>query len=240
MKRFVSIWFRYLQTDWISIRQPDLKLHPFVLSSKDHGRMIVTALNHHAESQGIFHGMAVADAKAVIPGLRVMDEQPGLSEKILKRIAVWCIRFTPCAAIDLPGGILLDATGCAHLWGNETNYLNAIISKLNAYGYTVKTAMADTIGAAWAISRFGKHQTIIEPGQQKPALLDLPAAALRFDADSVLWLEKSGLRKLKDFIDMPSPVLFRRFGPGFLQRIQQAIGNEEELIHPKNPWRYHL
>ena len=31
---------------------------------------------------------------------------------------------------------------------------------------------------------------------------------------------------------MPSPVLFRRFGPGFLQRIQQAIGNEEELIHP--------
>ena len=41
-KRFISIWFRYLKTDWFTRRQPSLRDMPFVLAAPDHGRMIVT------------------------------------------------------------------------------------------------------------------------------------------------------------------------------------------------------
>ena len=36
-KRFVSIWFRHLTTDWLLRRQPHLNDLPFVIVTKDHG-----------------------------------------------------------------------------------------------------------------------------------------------------------------------------------------------------------
>src|SRR5579863_4318032 len=61
-KRFVSIWFRHLKTDWFSIRQPVLREIPFVLSASDHGRLVITAVNEGALNKGIEPGMVVADA----------------------------------------------------------------------------------------------------------------------------------------------------------------------------------
>ncbi len=87
MPRFVTIWFRHLKTDWHSIRQPALKNIPFVLAIPDHGRKIITASNILAQQQGIEAGMVVADAKAIFPSLKVIDDDPTLPEKLLKSIA---------------------------------------------------------------------------------------------------------------------------------------------------------
>ncbi len=114
-KRFVSIWFRYLLTDWFKLRQPQLNDKAFVLSAPSNGRMIVAAANALAEAQGVYKGMVIADARAIIPDLQVVDDKPGLADKLLNRIAEWCIRFTPFTAIDPPNGIILDVTGCSHL-----------------------------------------------------------------------------------------------------------------------------
>ena len=234
-KRFVSIWFRYLRTDWFSRRQPDLSGKPFVLASPDHGRMIVTAANALAQKEGIPIGTAVADARAIFPSLQVLDDKPELSTKLLTGIAAWCIRFTPAVAIDLPDGLMLDVSGCAHLWGGEKQYLTEIISRLKHFNYDVSAAMADTIGTAWAIARFGSDYPIIEPGQQMKALLPLPAAALRIDDEIRERLEKLGLRQINNFINMPRTALRRRFGLQLLKRLDQALGHEEEWIEPVQP-----
>src|SRR5690606_9406310 len=129
-RRFVSIWFRHLATDWFAIRESAmtkrsaevssrLRCVPFVLRAPLHGRMVITAVNEVAERKGIHVGMVLADARAIIPDLAVMDDQPDLAGRVLKRLAEWCIRFTPVVAVDLPDGLLFDATGCAHLWGGE-------------------------------------------------------------------------------------------------------------------------
>src|ERR1700722_17399882 len=75
-KRFVTIWFRHLKTDWFSIRQPVFRDIPFVLSAADHGRMVITAVNKWALSKGIVPGMVVADARAIFPSLEVLDDDP--------------------------------------------------------------------------------------------------------------------------------------------------------------------
>jgi protein ImuB len=106
-RRYVSIWFRYLKTDWFSIRQPELQNIPFVLSSPSHGRMIVTAANSIAEQNGIFNEMVIADARAITPSLQVLDDIPDLTNRLLKRIGEWCIRFTPTVAVDPPDGLIL-------------------------------------------------------------------------------------------------------------------------------------
>jgi len=233
-KRFVSIWFRYLETDWFTIRQPVLKDQPFVLVAPDHGRMLITAANSLAMTQGIRPGMPLADARAIYPSLKFFDDKPGLSFKLLKAIAEWCIRFTPVTAINLPGGIVLDATGCAHLWGGEESYLKQLKDRLNKFGYDIRVAIADTIGAAWAMTHYSDKQIIL-PGDQLNSLLPLSPAALRPDADTVQRLHKLGLCQIKDFISMPRSVLQRRFGNDLLKKIDQALGNIEELIQPVQP-----
>ena len=68
-KRFASIWLPSLKTDWFIRRRPGLDKVPFVLASPDHGRMIVTAVNSLAQTQGVDTGMVLADARAIIPSL---------------------------------------------------------------------------------------------------------------------------------------------------------------------------
>jgi protein ImuB len=231
-KRFVSIWFRYLKTDWFSRRDTALKQLPFVLAFPDHGRMLVTEANALAEAKGIYQGMVVADARAIVPALKVLDDNPKLPTKLLEGIARWFIRYTPVVAVDPPDNIILDATGCAHLWGGENEYLSNIIKRLKNFGYAIKASMADTIGVAWAVAHFSQSQIIVEHGQQKKALLALPPAALRLEPDIIERLQKLGLRQLSNFIDMPRSALRRRFGLQILTRIDQALGYEEEIIQP--------
>ncbi|MBO9639342.1 MAG: DNA polymerase Y family protein, partial [Siphonobacter aquaeclarae] len=62
-KRFVSLWFPHLITDWVLLQKPVLKETPFVLASPRHGRMIVSATSAPAAAVGIETGMVVADAR---------------------------------------------------------------------------------------------------------------------------------------------------------------------------------
>ncbi len=234
-KRFVSIWFRHLATDWFLLRQPTLCNKAFVLKAASHGKMLVTATNELAEAQGIYSGMAVADARAIFPSLEVLDDIPGLENKLLYRIAEWCVRFTPVVSVDLPGGLLLDVTGCTHLWGGDELYIAAIAEKFQEHGYDIRVAMAGTIGAAWAIARYGNNNFVIGHNQQTAALLSLPAASLRLEPGIIEQLDKLGLRQVRDFIAMPRTALRRRFGAAMLERIDQAIGNVEEMLQPIQP-----
>jgi protein ImuB len=234
-KRFLTIWFRYLKTDWLTRRQPALHKLPFVLAAPDHGRMVITATNRFAEAQGINTGMVVADARVIIPSLQVIDDKPSLSDKLLQALAEWFVRYSPVVSFDLPDGLILDVTGCAHLWGGEKLYLQNIVTRLKTLGYNVRAAIADTIGAAWAIAHYENNVEIIENGQQTAALFSLPPEALRLDSETVELLHKLGLNHIGSFIGMPRSALRRRFGQQLIQRIDQALAFEEEIIFPVQP-----
>jgi protein ImuB len=231
-KRYVTIWFRHLKTDWFTRRQPSLKTTPFALAHPDHGRMIITAVNPSALAKDIFPGMVVADARAIHHGIHIIDEQPALADKLLKNLSRWCMRYTPIVAIDPPDGLILDATGCAHLWKGETAYINDITTRLKNFGYNVQAAISDTIGCSWALSRFSKGNTIIKTGDHMNELLAMPPEALRLEEQTAERLHKLGLKYVKDFIGMPRQSLRRRFGDDFLKKLDRALGYEEEFIQP--------
>lgn len=234
-KRYMVIWFRHLATDWLTLRKPELKEVPFVFVAAERNRMVITAANPMAENQGIYHGMAAADAKAITIDLQILDHLPGKEAKLLRQLGLWCIRYTPIVAIDLPDGLILDISGCTHLWGGERGYLKEIVNKLRASGYDARAAVADTIGTAWAIARYGKTTPIIERGTQAQALLNLPPGALRLETPVLQKLQKLGFRSIKGFMQIPRTVLRRRFGDAFLLRLAQALGVEDEQMVPLVP-----
>ncbi len=234
-RRFLAIWFRHLTTDWWVRKHPELKDTAFLLAAPERGRMIVKAVSSAAQAKGIYANMVVADCRTIFPALQVFDHIPGLERKLLQALAEWCIRYTPVAAVDMPDGLMLDISGCAHLWGGEHAYLKDILNRLRAYGYDVRAAIADTIGAAWGIARYGKITAIITPGTQATALMPLPPHALRLDAAIIARLEKLGLYQVQCFMNMPRSALRRRFGQQLLSRLDQALGQEIEVLEPVCP-----
>ncbi|MFC6101511.1 Y-family DNA polymerase [Olivibacter domesticus] len=235
MKRYVAIWFRHLLTDRLAKQQPELKGLPFVLAAPERGRMMIQAVSPEAAVEGIRVKMVLADARALYPTLQVFDFEPEGAEKILRRLAEWCLRYAPLASVDLPDGLLLDASGCAHLWKGEKPYLREITTKLRSSGYDVRVAMADTVGAAWAIARYGKVSPLVAPGCHVEALLPLPPIALRLETAIAERMQKLGLVQIGDFIQMPRVTLRRRFGQPLLDRLGQAMGTISERLEPICP-----
>lgn len=235
MGRYLSIWFPYLIVERAIKLRSELLPVPFIVAVPDRGRMLIKAVSPAAMKKGISAGMVVADARAILPELKIFHDKPGIEEKLLKSLAIWCLRFTPIAAPDLPDGLLLEISGCPHLWGGEQPYLNDIITKLKGAGYTVKAAIADTIGAAYAEARYGKCSSIVEPGQQMEAISLLPPAALRLDTPVLERMRQLGFYKAGSFIKMPRSALRRRFGQELLNRIDQASGQAIEVLEPVQP-----
>lgn len=231
-KRYMAIWFRHLLTDRLVRREPELGNIPFVLAAPERGRVMIKAANPHARSIGIDLGMVVADCRAIYPNLEVRNYEPEEAEILLTGFAEWCIRYTPVTAIDLPDGLIIDISGCTHLWGGERAYLKEIVMKLRNHGYDVRAAIADTVGSAWAVSRFGQISPIIKHAEQSIMLALLPPTALRLESNVLERMEKLGFQQIKDFMDMPRSVLRRRFGKMLLQRLDQALGIENETVQP--------
>ncbi len=234
-KRFVTIWFCHLKTDWFSRRKPALSGVPFVLTINDHGRKRITEANPVAQRQNIYPGMVLADARAFVPALQAFEDHPFAPNKLLTALASYCIRYTDIVAIEPPEGLKLDVTGCAHLWGGEENYIRDIRTRLKNFGYEVRVSMADTPGAAWAIAHYSGEPWILEPDGQETSLLPLPVASLQLESSQVELLTKLGLRQVRHLTNMPRAALRRRFGDDLILKLDQAMGKAEEILLPVQP-----
>lgn len=231
----MCIWLPLLATDSVEKRRPELRGRPLVLSASQHGRTVVTAANRSARDEGIIPGKVLADAKAILPELEVLPDDPGKTIQLLESLAIWCLRFSPIASVDVPDGIILDISGCAHLWGGERSYLDHIVNRFAQGGYVVRAAIADTVGTAWALAHFGAQRDIAESGQQSSMLEVLPPAALRLEPSALARMEKLGFCRIGQFIQMPKSILRRRFGDALLLRLGQALGHEPEELKPVVP-----
>jgi protein ImuB len=226
-RRYLSLWFRHLMTDWFTRLRPALKDAPFVFAATQKSRQVITYVSALAASHGVTAGMTVSDAKVLVPNLDVnfSDTNP---ETLLHRIALRCIRYSPDVSIDPPDGLILNITGCTHLWGGEERYYKEITGRFLAGGYHARGAIADTAGAAWAVARFVQRPLIIPVQQHIEVLRQLPPTALRLPPTTLGRLRKLGLSKIQNILDQPRTSLTPRFGKELLLRLDQAFGNIEE------------
>jgi protein ImuB len=178
--------------------------------------------------------MALADARAMYPALAVAEADPHADRALLEAIAAWCDRYTPLIGLDPPDGLMLDISGCAHLFGGEAALARDLARRLNGQGFTLRVAVADTVGCAWSVARYGKDETV-QPDAMRPALTPLPLAALRLPPETVEALAAMGLKRVADVFDRPRAPLAARFGAELIRRIDQALGYEEESIAPLRP-----
>jgi protein ImuB len=245
MSRIVSVWlprwpiFRALAAQ---AKNPSGKPvdpdRPFVLTVVATGGPRIAALNAAAEVLGLAIGDLLADARAKAEFLQVRDADPAADDAALRRLALWATRYTPTASPwdedNSADGFFLDITGAAHLFGGEEKLLADLAARLRKnFGLPARLAVADTPGAAWALSRFHKTPAFVLPrGQEAAALAPLPIAALRLASDTRATLRRLGFKTVGSLLDKPRAPFAARFPTELLRRVDQALGRIDEPLVP--------
>ncbi len=227
-RRVVSLWFPRLASDRaLRLRPVD---GPFALTFKHSNANRLYCLNREAEQSGLHRGMSYADARAFCPGLHSRPATPDGDRRFLHILRRWATRYCPWVGLEGEDGLVLNITGSAHLLGGEDALMADLRDRLTRAGFTVQAGLADTRGAAWALARHGEG--VAPTGEALTALAKLPVAALRLDDDTSVALQRLGIRSIGDLAAARRAPLARRFGPGLLMRLDQALGAQPEDISP--------
>ena len=271
----MCVWLLNWPIQRLQNMQPELRSRPLVLYAAVRGKMVVTAVSQEARRRGVVPGMSLAEANALLWTAErgptcltphasrptILPGDPQADREALRKLAVWCQRFSPTVALEEaehPHSLLLDMTGCAHLFGGETALAEQLIDAFRRHGYVTRAAIADTIGAAWAVAHYGREVSgewlvvsshyspltthhysskpvVVPPTEQAPALSSLAVAALRLSADVRELLDQFDIRRISQLLALPRADLPSRFGFEVMHRLDQALGKIPELLIPERP-----
>ncbi|HEY2179174.1 MAG TPA: DNA polymerase Y family protein [Caulobacteraceae bacterium] len=240
MTRHLCVWSPSWAIDtWIRRHPAASRGEAFVLVAAERGVRRVAAVDAGAAGLGLFVGQKATDAAALAPELITAEAELAADAAALGALADWCARFSPAVAMDPPDGLILDITGVAHLWGGEAAMIRDLVRRLAMNGLGVRAGLADTAGAAWALSHFAPDRSIAAPGETAAHLAPLPVAALRLAAAEAAQLARLGLATIGDLAALPRRQVGHRFGAEVVRRLDQALGAAPEALafrRPPSPW----
>lgn len=229
-RRIVSLYFPHFAIDRLHLEDSWRRSRPVAVAEEERGHMKIAAVNAIATQAGVRVGARISDALLLAP-LEVVPADRALDRAVLTDWVRWCDRYTPLVADDRNGGILLDITGCAHLFGGERALLLDLESRIRKLGYRARGAIACTYGAAWALARYSKTRIVPSAVATRDALLPLPVEALRLPSDAVRQLRRIGIFTVASLRELSRDSLATRYGPEVLLRLDQTFGNAHESFH---------
>ncbi|MFO0838552.1 MAG: DNA polymerase Y family protein [Phycisphaerae bacterium] len=186
---------------------------------------------------GIRPGITLGQAQALAPNLASRECDDRRDAAALEKLADWALRFSPMVQSYGENSLLVDVSGAARLFGDERNIARQALGGLARQGFQAQAAIADTVGAAYALATAGAEVLcIVPPGQGSAALAGLPPDALRLEADAARRLEQLGVRSIGDLLMLPRSSLPSRFGAGLVLRLQQALGEAHEGVTTRLPY----
>ncbi len=245
-RQYLVLWLPYLSTDRLHRTRTDLEVgRPLVTTRTVGAGVFVAALCPRAASDGVRAGVTLASARALLPDLQAVAEAPEADAAALSRLAAWCDRYSP--QVGTAGGdrLVIDATGCAHLFGGPRAMLADARARLMRAGFAVGGAFAPSPSAAAALTLYGMDAAedgavVTARRDLAAALKDLPVAALglaeeALDADALQGLQRVGLRRLGDLYGLPRAALAARFGAGAASALDRLLGRSAQPIAPRRP-----
>lgn len=195
-RRILSLWFPRLAAERV-LRAEGHPEGAFAVLRNENNGQTLAALNRAAEAAGLRPGQPLRDALAMCPDLRTRIENPQAEAAFLAALRRWAGKFSPWVADTPPAGLVIDLTGCAHLFGGEAAVLEQVQHDCSTLGLSLRAGLADTPGAAWALARFAGQG--LDPVRSGDAI-EQEARATRSRAAKRHWT-RGGATPLPDLPD---------------------------------------
>lgn len=175
-RRILSIWFPRLGAERVMRSAHGVSEGPLVIVAEQSNMQVITALNAEASVAGLHVGQPLRDAHAMCATLVTRSRNPPAEAGFLTALRRWAGKFSPWVAEEPPDALVIDLTGCAHLFGGEAALLTVIEADCTDMGLSVQMGVADTRGAAWALARYAGQ---VGQSQRSGDAIDQEARATR-------------------------------------------------------------
>ena len=232
-RRILVLHLPRLATDRIRQREADLAGMPLATWHTCGNRRLLTGID--APGSTLHVGQALADAQAMYPALVLRPGDAVADQALLERLALWAVRFTPLAAVDPPDGLVLDITGCSHLFGGEAALLERVSASLERGGIATHAVIASIVDVGAALARAGRHGMIVPRGGEAAAVAGLPLGVVRLSPDCLAGLDRLGLQRIDDVLRQPRAPLMRRFGRPLMDALDALTGDRPRALPPVRP-----
>ena len=226
--RLLCVWLERLLTDSLVAREPALSGKPLVAVEQRKGAMVVAGVSAQAESSGVMLGVSLGDARAQARGLAAREADQASVRALYERVVKLASRYGPwvseaCALAR--DKLVVDVTGCGHLFGGELAMLEDLRRRGEAEAVSLRLAVADRLIAATALAEYGPSELCVAaPGDTWATLQPLPLAALGVDERALGAFARLGIRRISDLKTIPISSLRARFGSGVVQAMERAKG----------------
>ncbi len=201
---------------------------PLVFAGKQRGALVLRAVDARAQALGLAPGLTLADARARLPDLLVAEMDEAADRHWLDQIARHALCWTPLVSTLPPDGLVMDITGCEHLFGGEAGLTAQVEEAMASIAMTVRMACATTAEGAMALARFAP----LPVSDERLALRGLPVVALGLADEATLALRRAGLKTVGAVATRPSAALAARFGMGAVTALHRLLGEEDTPLDP--------
>ncbi len=161
-RRILSLWFPRLSAERILRQEPALADMPLVIVATAANAQSLSSLSMPATALGLQRGMGLSDARALCPDIITRPEEPLRDAAFLTALRRWAGKFSPWVAEEGGEALLIDISGCAHLFGGEEGLAATIEDDCRALRLSYRIGIADTAGAAWAVARFAGQSVLVD------------------------------------------------------------------------------
>ena len=188
-RRILSVWFPRLGAERLLRHMAATEDLPLATVKDSDQAQVLASLSKGAEAAGLHPGQPLRDAHAVCAALVTRPQDAQAEAAFLAALQRWAGQFSPWVAPQGTDGLVLDTTGCAHLFGGEAAMLHSLADGAGAFGLSARAGLADTVGAAWALARFAGRA----PGHERSGdAIDQEARATRSRAAKRRHWERGG------------------------------------------------
>lgn len=218
---------------WLALRLPLLPLEVFPQRPPPSAAIAndrIVACDPSAAQGGVFPGMRLADAWALLPGLTVLERSAEREQRQLTALACWSGQFTSEVSLSPPAALLLEIGGSLRLFGGLEALLARVESGCLAQGHAPSIAVAPTpLAALWLAEESPGSRCLAMPALRE-AVAGLSLAALALPPTLQARAAAFGVRRLGDLLRLPRAGLTRRLGPEFSITLARGLG---EVADPR-------
>lgn len=186
-RRILSLWFPRLGADRVLRAEPALTEVPLVTVAETGNLRQVAATTVAAERLGLSRGQSLSEAMVLCPDLVTRLEDKGREAALLMALRRWAGKFSPWVAEEGTESLIIDLTGCAHLFGGEEALFTQVHEDCADLGLSVCAGIADTAGAAWALARYAGGPRVVST--RNGDAIDQEARATRSRARKRHWVK---------------------------------------------------
>ncbi|HZW51741.1 MAG TPA: DNA polymerase Y family protein, partial [Rudaea sp.] len=219
---------------WAAILLPDLVLDavrrsgadpdsPIALIDGPPQRRIVQSCSPRAREAGVHAGQALAAARALLPNLIALPDDPRRTMSLRDLLVAWAYGYSGDVAWLGDNALVLEVGGSLGLFGPWTDFERRLRRDLVALGVTHRIALAPLPRAACVFAGCRDGFGVCADMAMRQALRRVPLSLARLPDVSLL--ASMGLRTLGEVLDLPRAGLARRCGEAFVEVLDCLIGS---------------